>query len=158
MNYIVHKRFKQKALCGDVNLPATTECDLVGGVIFANGNYIKYNDCGSFCPAREEEAIGIAVYGTPYNLIGHSEIEGADTVIVSSVDISVFARMAMQNAANLDYFSAMTDIELPNEDEGEAAPQDYGDEPNGDYIEEDYDDTVDDTEYTDSDDEEDSEE
>lgn len=27
MEYIVHRRFRQNALCGEVNLPATTVCD-----------------------------------------------------------------------------------------------------------------------------------
>ena len=32
-------------------------------------NYIRFNSCGSFCPAHDEvEAIGVAVNGTPYNL------------------------------------------------------------------------------------------
>lgn len=34
MKYIVHKRFKQKAICGDVNLAATTECEEVNGMIY----------------------------------------------------------------------------------------------------------------------------
>lgn len=34
MNYIVHKRFKTKAICGDVNIPATTTCLSIDGVIF----------------------------------------------------------------------------------------------------------------------------
>ena len=37
MKYIVHTRFRGKAICGDVNLPALTECECDGVVI-------KYND------------------------------------------------------------------------------------------------------------------
>lgn len=37
MKYIVHKRFKDKAICGDVNLPALTECECDDGAI------IKHN-------------------------------------------------------------------------------------------------------------------
>lgn len=33
MEYIAHKRFKQKAICGEVNLPAMTECELKGNMI-----------------------------------------------------------------------------------------------------------------------------
>lgn len=33
MEYIVHKRFKGQAICGYVNLPTTTECKNVDGVI-----------------------------------------------------------------------------------------------------------------------------
>ena len=32
------------------------------------------------------EAIGVAYNCIPYNLIGHDEIEGADTVVVSEID------------------------------------------------------------------------
>lgn len=37
MKYIVHKRFKDKAICGYVNLPALTECESSNGVIIFNG-------------------------------------------------------------------------------------------------------------------------
>lgn len=40
MNYILHKRFRQKAICGEVNLPATTECESNGNFIYYNGNPI----------------------------------------------------------------------------------------------------------------------
>lgn len=33
MKYIVHTRFKGKAICGEVNLPALTECDALFGMI-----------------------------------------------------------------------------------------------------------------------------
>lgn len=34
MNYIVHRRFKYKAICGEINLPAMSECEEVKGVIY----------------------------------------------------------------------------------------------------------------------------
>ena len=37
MKYIVHTRFKAKALCGEVNLPAMTECELQGGCLVVDG-------------------------------------------------------------------------------------------------------------------------
>lgn len=37
MKYITHTRFKGRALCGDVNLPAMTECDTYGDYII-HGN------------------------------------------------------------------------------------------------------------------------
>ena len=37
MDYIVYKRFKQKALCGDVDLPELTQCKLIG-------NFISYKN------------------------------------------------------------------------------------------------------------------
>ena len=49
--------------------------------------YIKVKeDTGNFIPCLEEEAIGVAFNGTPYNLIGHNEIAEAETVIVSEID------------------------------------------------------------------------
>ena len=48
--------------------------------------YIKIGSSGDFTPASEEEAIGVALNGVAYNLLGHEEIEGADTVVVSAFD------------------------------------------------------------------------
>lgn len=33
MRYIIYKRFKAKAICGDVNLPAMTKCETIGDMI-----------------------------------------------------------------------------------------------------------------------------
>ncbi len=48
--------------------------------------YIKVGESGDFTPVAEDEAIGVALNGSAYNLFGHEEIEGADTVIVSEFD------------------------------------------------------------------------
>lgn len=48
--------------------------------------YIKIGAGGSFTPTEKSEAIGVALKGVAYNLIGHDEIEGADTVVVSAFD------------------------------------------------------------------------
>lgn len=48
MKYIVHRRFRDKAICGDVNLPAMTACECDGVVIKYNGKPI--------CSARSENA------------------------------------------------------------------------------------------------------
>ena len=48
--------------------------------------YIRRADNGSFIRTDEREAVGVAFNGTPYNLFGHEEIEGADTVIVKKTD------------------------------------------------------------------------
>lgn len=37
MNYIVHTRLKGKALCGEVNLPAMTEVQVEGNVVYYEG-------------------------------------------------------------------------------------------------------------------------
>ena len=42
MNYIVHRRFKDKAICGDVNIPAMTEVEEVDGVILYDGKPICF--------------------------------------------------------------------------------------------------------------------
>ncbi len=49
-------------------------------------NYIKISANGCFAPTDKENAIGVAFQSTPYNLVGHEDIEGADTVIVSAID------------------------------------------------------------------------
>ena len=36
MQYITHKRFKDKAICGDVNIPALTICEEHNGMIYYN--------------------------------------------------------------------------------------------------------------------------
>lgn len=48
--------------------------------------YIKVTESGSFAPCAQEDAVGVAVNSTAYNLLGHDDIEGADTVIVSQCD------------------------------------------------------------------------
>lgn len=34
MKYITYKRFKTKAICGNVNIPAMTPCETIGNMIF----------------------------------------------------------------------------------------------------------------------------
>lgn len=36
MRYVVYRRFKDRALCGDVNIPAKTRCEERNGVIYCN--------------------------------------------------------------------------------------------------------------------------
>lgn len=48
--------------------------------------YIKFGANGCFTNATVEDAIGVAFNSTPYNLVGHNEIEEADTVVVSQID------------------------------------------------------------------------
>ncbi len=42
MKYIVHRRFKGTAITGQVNIPAMSVCDEVGGVIFYKDKPICY--------------------------------------------------------------------------------------------------------------------
>lgn len=38
MNYIAHRRFNGRAICGKVNIPAMTVCEEINGIITLNGN------------------------------------------------------------------------------------------------------------------------
>lgn len=49
-------------------------------------NYIRYGDGGCFTTATRKDAIGVAFKSVAYNLVGHEDIEGADTVVVSEID------------------------------------------------------------------------
>lgn len=49
-------------------------------------NFIKISSSGSFSSTSESNAIGVALNGVAYNLVGHNAIDGADTVVVSSID------------------------------------------------------------------------
>lgn len=42
MKYIVHRRFKDTAICGNVNIPAMTEVDSIDGNIIFNGKVICF--------------------------------------------------------------------------------------------------------------------
>lgn len=61
MKYIVHKRFKNKAICGDVNLPAMTACECDGAIISYEGNalcLVKSENAHQFF-AIDEDNMGI---------------------------------------------------------------------------------------------------
>ena len=49
-------------------------------------NYIKISENGCFTNATAEDAVGVAFNSVAYNLVGHNEIEEADTVVVSKID------------------------------------------------------------------------
>lgn len=49
-------------------------------------NYIKLSEDGCFANASSHDAIGVAFNSVAYNLIGHTDINGAETVIVSTID------------------------------------------------------------------------
>lgn len=58
--------------------------------------YIKRSDYGVFVEAERKDAIGVAVKGVVYNLLGHDEIAGAETVLVS--DASTADELTVQRA------------------------------------------------------------
>ena len=49
-------------------------------------NYYKISENGCFTNATAEDAVGVAFNSVAYNLVGHNEIEEADTVVVSKID------------------------------------------------------------------------
>ncbi len=48
--------------------------------------YIKVGKNGSYTPATLEDATGVAVNSVAYDLMGHNEVNGADTVTVTEFD------------------------------------------------------------------------
>lgn len=48
MMYVVYKRFKTKAICGDVNIPSQTEIEQIGSYLFHQGK--------ALCVATSENA------------------------------------------------------------------------------------------------------
>jgi hypothetical protein len=48
-----------------------------------NVYYIKVTDDGTYAPASEEEATGIAINSEAYNLLGKEDIGGKDTIVIS---------------------------------------------------------------------------
>lgn len=64
----------------------------------AQPNYIKKTP-GGYAPSAPVEAVGLTYQGTVYNLLGHSEIEGAPTAYASMVtDGEMVAQMNLTNA------------------------------------------------------------
>ena len=49
-------------------------------------NHLKVRSSASLTTATKNDAVGIAFDSIPYNLVGHDEIEGAETVVVSEID------------------------------------------------------------------------
>ena len=60
--------------------------------------YIRRSDNGSFIRTDKENAVGVACNGTPYNLLGHAEIEGADTVIVRETEVGAYMDAAIKRS------------------------------------------------------------
>lgn len=57
MNYIVHRRFKGNTLCGEVNLPAMTECALLDNIIHYDNIpicYIKSENAHQYFAINED--------------------------------------------------------------------------------------------------------
>lgn len=91
--------------------------------------YIKYGKCGQFVQASRAEAIGVAFKNTVYNLLGHDDIEGAETVLVSRIstaneltaqkeelqksrDVSEIVFVTMAEAGTIDETTATEHIDV----------------------------------------------
>ena len=61
MKYIVHTRFKDKAICGNVNLPALTICEEYNNIIMYNDKCICYatSECAHKHFARNDDGQGM---------------------------------------------------------------------------------------------------
>ena len=62
MRYIAHRRFKDTAICGAVNIPALTECIADNGTIYFNGSplcFVSSENAHQFF-ARNDDERGIS--------------------------------------------------------------------------------------------------
>jgi len=61
MQYITHRRFRGKAMCGEVNLPAMTACEEENNVIYCHGHPICYatSENGHQFFARDDDGNGM---------------------------------------------------------------------------------------------------
>lgn len=74
-------------------------------------NYVKKGANGCFVSADSQTTTAITINGgNLYALVGRGEVEGAlGTVVVSQTDAG---KMAMEQAAQLDYIAMMADVDL----------------------------------------------
>lgn len=83
-----------------------------------NVNYIRINGRnGCFNACEREKAIGIAYKGKPYNLIGHSKIEGVPTVIVRPDSYATHLTNLENANAALEAANAALQAQLAETDE-----------------------------------------
>ena len=74
--------------------------------------YIKRSDYGVFVEAERKDAIGVAVKGVVYNLLGHDAIAGADTVLVSDASIADELTAQRADLAEQKNVAAITFVSL----------------------------------------------
>lgn len=84
--------------------------------------YIKRSSYGVFVEAERKDAIGVAVKGVVYNLLGHAEIAGADTVLVSDAstadeltaqrDVAAITFVSLAEKGDIDEMTATEHAEL----------------------------------------------
>lgn len=61
MKYLTHKRFRQRAICGEVNIPALTECESVNGMICLGDKQLCliYSENAHLYFARNDDGNGL---------------------------------------------------------------------------------------------------
>lgn len=74
-------------------------------------NYIKIGSSGCFAPAKYEDAIGVAFNSVAYNLVGHTDIQDADTVVVCVIDSGSY--MTPMNKT-IEAEQAITELDISN--------------------------------------------
>ena len=91
-----------------------TELGVTDSVLF-----IRVSAEGTYIEATEEEAVGVAFDGTAYNLPGHSEIEGADTVALIPITMDEYLKELSARwermQASVDYLAMMSGADLDAE-------------------------------------------
>lgn len=99
-----------------------TELGITDSVLF-----IKISPEGTYIQATEDEAVGVAFESTPYNLIGHTEIKDAKTVILVETTLAQVMKeqtaMVEKFQANMDYLAMMSDVSLETEANPEEVPE-----------------------------------
>lgn len=99
-----------------------TELGITDSVLF-----IKISPEGAYIEATVDEAVGIAFESTPYNLVGHTEIKDAKTVILVETTLAQVikeqAAMVEKFQANMDYLAMMSDVSLETETNSEEVPE-----------------------------------
>lgn len=63
--------------------------------------YIKQAPSGVFIPCKENEAQGIAVKNTAYNLVGREPMTGCETVAIMEVDGGAYIKEILDKLAEL---------------------------------------------------------
>lgn len=74
-------------------------------------NYIKIAENGDILPAAPVEAVGLNYQGVLYNLLGHSDIEGASTAYASMVteaELNTMKELAEKQTTDLQL--ALVDV------------------------------------------------
>ena len=100
--------------------------------------YIKLNKhTGCFNACTKEEAIGVALNSNPYNLFGHEEIPGVETVLVVEVDagaelnklttrcLKLTNDLAQTDEAAIELYEAHLMQEITNAEQDEAIIEIY---------------------------------